>query len=75
MSCKNCEYGEIIKAQYEIECDRCGHPIRAGEECRIILDHKKKRAFFVHLHCPTACSIRCTRTPVAPAMRQKLAFA
>ena len=75
MSCKRCEYGKIIKAQYDFECDRCGHPIRAGEECRIILDRKKKRAFFVHRHCPTACAILCIRTPVGPAMRLDLAFA
>lgn len=67
--------GEIVKAEFEVECDRCGLPIHVGEECRVIMDSEKKRAFFFHLSCPTGMAIRCPKKPDAPKLKCALALA
>ena len=63
---------KVIKAEFEVECDRCGHLIHAGEECRVIMNPRRRKAFFVHLCCPTALSVRCFTPPVAPKMQHAL---
>ena len=67
---------ESIKAKFDVKCDRCGLLIRTGEDCQIIFDTDRGKAYFIHQCCPMANALRKhSKKPIKPAHKNKLIFA
>ena len=65
---------QIITLDFQVECDRCHHPVRAGEKCSVSMNPRTGNAYFCHLHCPTACANRKCR-PQSPVNTKVIAYA
>ena len=67
---------ESVKAKFDVKCDRCGLLIRTGEDCQIIFDSDRGKAYFIHRRCPMVNALRKHSTkPIKPARKNKLIFA
>ncbi len=67
---------ESVKAKFDVKCDRCGHLIHTGEDCQIIMDTDRGKAYFFHERCPMGNAIRKhSKKPVRPACQLKPCFA
>lgn len=67
---------ESVKAKFDVKCDRCGHLIHTGEDCQIIMDTDRGKAYFFHERCPMGNAIRKhSKKPVRPACQLNPCFA
>ena len=67
---------ESVKAKFDVKCDRCGHLIYVGDDCQVIMDTDRGKAYFTHQCCPMANALRKhSKKPTKPARQNKLIFA